>query len=162
MSVFFTAAVWCVPALRVPLVHSLINHFRHKTRHIFYLHAWRVAQKKRRLHAGRVGDRNDEQTHPAQGSRADARPPLDCGSTRPRRPLPLQYPLSSRRPLLDRCELRRAACRPAWEALLAAALGAGLACVVRPATVTEDLVVVLRRRRTRRQPTGRGPRRPRR
>ena len=23
-----TAAVWCVPALRVPLVHSLINHFR--------------------------------------------------------------------------------------------------------------------------------------
>ena len=22
---FFTAAVWCVPALRVPLVHSLIN-----------------------------------------------------------------------------------------------------------------------------------------
>ena len=31
-SVFFTAAVWCVPALRVPLVHSLINHFRQKTR----------------------------------------------------------------------------------------------------------------------------------
>ena len=28
MSVFHTAAVWCVPALRVPLVHSLINHFR--------------------------------------------------------------------------------------------------------------------------------------
>ena len=28
---FFTAAVWCVPALRVPLVHSLINHFRQKT-----------------------------------------------------------------------------------------------------------------------------------
>ena len=27
---FFTAAVWCVPALRVPLVHSLINHFRQK------------------------------------------------------------------------------------------------------------------------------------
>ena len=27
----FTAAVWCVPALRVPLVHSLINHFRQKT-----------------------------------------------------------------------------------------------------------------------------------
>ena len=27
---FFTAAVWCVPALRVPLVHSLINHFRKK------------------------------------------------------------------------------------------------------------------------------------
>lgn len=26
----FTAAVWCVPALRVPLVHSLINHFRKK------------------------------------------------------------------------------------------------------------------------------------
>ena len=26
----FTAAVWCVPALRVPLVHSLINHFRNK------------------------------------------------------------------------------------------------------------------------------------
>ena len=25
---FFTAAVWCVPALWVPLVHSLINHFR--------------------------------------------------------------------------------------------------------------------------------------
>ena len=25
---FFTAAMWCVPALRVPLVHSLINHFR--------------------------------------------------------------------------------------------------------------------------------------
>ena len=23
-------AVWCVPALRVPLVHSLINHFRKK------------------------------------------------------------------------------------------------------------------------------------
>ena len=29
---FFTAAVWCVPALRVPLVHSLINHFRQKQR----------------------------------------------------------------------------------------------------------------------------------
>ena len=27
---FFTAAVWCVPALRVPLVHSLINHLRQK------------------------------------------------------------------------------------------------------------------------------------
>ena len=27
---FFTAAVWCVPVLRVPLVHSLINHFRQK------------------------------------------------------------------------------------------------------------------------------------
>ena len=51
--------------------------------------------------------------------------------------------------------LRRAACKPAWEALLAAALGAGLACVLRPATITEDLVVVLRRRRTRRQPIGR-------
>ena len=51
--------------------------------------------------------------------------------------------------------LRRAACKPAWEALLAAALGAGLACVVRPATITEDLVVVLRRWRTRRQPIGR-------
>ena len=25
-----TAAVWCVPALRVPLVHSLINHFRQR------------------------------------------------------------------------------------------------------------------------------------
>ena len=24
------SAVWCVPALRVPLVHSLINHFRQK------------------------------------------------------------------------------------------------------------------------------------
>ena len=31
---FFTAAVWCVPALRVPLVHSLINHFRRKIAHI--------------------------------------------------------------------------------------------------------------------------------
>ena len=29
---FFTAAVWCVPAQRVPLVHSLINHFRKKSR----------------------------------------------------------------------------------------------------------------------------------
>ena len=29
---FFTAAVWCAPALRVPLVHSLINHFRQKSR----------------------------------------------------------------------------------------------------------------------------------
>ena len=28
---FFIAAVWCVPALRVPLVHSLINHFRQKS-----------------------------------------------------------------------------------------------------------------------------------
>ena len=26
-----TAAVWCVPALRVPLVLSLINHFRQNT-----------------------------------------------------------------------------------------------------------------------------------
>ena len=65
------------------------------------------------------------------------------------------------RPRGDRGELRasyvlrRAACKPAWEALLAAALGAGLACVVRPATITEDLVVVLRRWRTRRQPIGR-------
>ena len=62
---------------------------------------------------------------------------------------------SSTRPRGDRGELRRAACKPAWEALLAAALGAGLACVVRPATITEDLVVVLRRWRTRRQPIGR-------
>ena len=31
---FFTAAVWCVPALRVPLVHSLINHFRQKTQRV--------------------------------------------------------------------------------------------------------------------------------
>ena len=31
---FFTAAVWCVPALRVPLVHSLINHFRQKTSYL--------------------------------------------------------------------------------------------------------------------------------
>jgi len=31
---FFTAAVWCVPALRVPLVHSLINHFRQKSIYI--------------------------------------------------------------------------------------------------------------------------------
>ena len=30
VSGFFTAAVWCVPALRVPLVDSLINHFRQK------------------------------------------------------------------------------------------------------------------------------------
>ena len=29
---FFTAAVWCVPALRVPLAHSLINHFRQKAK----------------------------------------------------------------------------------------------------------------------------------
>ena len=29
----FTAAVWCVPAVRVPLVHSLINHFRQNTEH---------------------------------------------------------------------------------------------------------------------------------
>ena len=29
--VIFTAAVWCVPALRVPLVHSQINHFRQST-----------------------------------------------------------------------------------------------------------------------------------
>ena len=33
---FFTAAVWCVPALRVPLVHSLINHFRQNE--YFYTH----------------------------------------------------------------------------------------------------------------------------
>ena len=32
---FFTAAVWCVPALRVPLVHSLINHFRQKFSHFW-------------------------------------------------------------------------------------------------------------------------------
>ena len=32
VSVFSTAAVWCVPALRVPLVHSLISHFRQKER----------------------------------------------------------------------------------------------------------------------------------
>ena len=31
---FFTAAVWCVPALRVPLVHSLINHFRQNAKTI--------------------------------------------------------------------------------------------------------------------------------
>ena len=31
---FFTAAVWCVPALRVPLVHSLINHFRKKNKNV--------------------------------------------------------------------------------------------------------------------------------
>ena len=32
LSRFFTAAVWCAPALRVPLVHSLINHFRQNSR----------------------------------------------------------------------------------------------------------------------------------
>ena len=32
---FFTAAVWCVPALRVPLVHSLINHFRQKKPRVY-------------------------------------------------------------------------------------------------------------------------------
>ena len=39
---FFTAAAWCVPALRVPLVHSLINHFRQReeTRFLFVL--WRI------------------------------------------------------------------------------------------------------------------------
>ena len=30
-----SAAVWCVPALRVPLVHSLINHFRQKVRNVW-------------------------------------------------------------------------------------------------------------------------------
>ena len=30
LSAFHCAAVWCVPALRVPLVHSQINHFRQK------------------------------------------------------------------------------------------------------------------------------------
>ena len=37
---FFTAAVcvWCVPALRVLLVHSLINHFRQKGLHINFTH----------------------------------------------------------------------------------------------------------------------------
>ena len=29
-----TKAVWCVPALRVPLVHSLINHFRQRDREL--------------------------------------------------------------------------------------------------------------------------------
>ena len=32
VSVFHCAAVWCVPALRVPLVHSQINHFRQNKR----------------------------------------------------------------------------------------------------------------------------------
>ena len=32
------AAVWCVPALRVPLVHSLINHFRQKSKNPHGLH----------------------------------------------------------------------------------------------------------------------------
>ena len=31
------AAVWCVPALRVPLVHSQINHFRQKTGFSLYI-----------------------------------------------------------------------------------------------------------------------------
>ena len=35
---FFTAAVWCVPALRVPLVHSLINHFHQTYQHGARLH----------------------------------------------------------------------------------------------------------------------------
>ena len=41
---FFTAAVWCVPALRVPLVHSLINHFRKKkiNMHLGFLGVLRV------------------------------------------------------------------------------------------------------------------------
>ena len=34
---FFTAAVWCVPALRVPLVHSLINHFRQKVSCVWFV-----------------------------------------------------------------------------------------------------------------------------
>ena len=95
-------------------------------------------QKRHNYRVAKERDRNEEQTRPAHGSRAGALPP---------RP-------SSRRPLASYV-LRRAACKPAWEALLAAALGAGLACVVRPATITEDLVVVLRRWRTRRQPIGR-------
>ena len=40
---FFTAAVWCMPALRVPLVHSLINHFRQKRRGVCATRAVRVA-----------------------------------------------------------------------------------------------------------------------
>ena len=39
---FFTAAVWCVPALRVPLVHSLINHFRQKFSH-FWQKLWNLS-----------------------------------------------------------------------------------------------------------------------
>ena len=35
---FFTAAVWCVPALRVPLVHSLINHFRQNRHAALHTH----------------------------------------------------------------------------------------------------------------------------
>jgi hypothetical protein len=48
---FFTAAVWCVPALRVPLVHSLINHFRQKVR----VYAW--VPCVRYLPVGRRGER---------------------------------------------------------------------------------------------------------
>ena len=89
-------------------------------------------QKRRRLHAARPKRRTN-----TPGARQPSR---RSSSTRPRG---------------DRGGLRRAACKPAWEALLAAALGAGLAGVVRPATITEDLIVVLRRWRTRGQPIGR-------
>ena len=49
----FTAAVWCVPALRVPLVHSLINHFRQK------MHKRLAALPSRQAaeHRGRGGGR---------------------------------------------------------------------------------------------------------
>ena len=40
-----TAAVWCVPALRVPLVHSLINHFRQNTHFNALFRTWSPLQK---------------------------------------------------------------------------------------------------------------------
>ena len=46
---FFTAAVWCVPALRVPLVHSLINHFRKKKPRTKPTHSRSSALRERTL-----------------------------------------------------------------------------------------------------------------
>ena len=44
---FFTATVWCVPALRVPLVHSLINHFRQNRVHQVKTRFWRRSKSHR-------------------------------------------------------------------------------------------------------------------
>ena len=53
---FFTAAVWCVPALRVPLVHSLINHFRKKTKNIKPKSNTKGARRARRTVLKRTSD----------------------------------------------------------------------------------------------------------
>ena len=72
---FFTAAVWCVPALRVPLVHSLINHFRKKKKYFRKKNAPGAAAPLEAARAPRQADSAIPATSAAASAPAEIRPP---------------------------------------------------------------------------------------